>query len=400
MQITTEELEDYKLRVKYIADSTVIKEKNQKALEQLRNAKISGFRPGKATDQAIKIKFKDRIEQWVKAEMTNHANDDIVFQTKIRPIGRPEIEKVNLTNNSFELEAIYNKKPEFVLAEYKGIEIPAPQMDKSIEDIVQEYIQTLREKHGEVRPYEDSDFVQAKDRITLEYELSNGTKEEGKVYQVGSGLLDGFDENLYGMKAGDVREFDLSIDGQKVGCKATVHMGLKTVPCPLDDTLATKCGVENMDVVNDSVKQIAENHFKGERNAKIADQIRLRLLATNEFVLPNWLVNKEAEYMAQHQGVKYSELNDEAKENIRKQAYDSVKFTLIMDSIRRAEPETELSDAEALEAVKQTLVQRGVQDPDSFLQRSAREGSLMGFVERIRTDFAVQWLINNCKVVE
>jgi FKBP-type peptidyl-prolyl cis-trans isomerase (trigger factor) len=177
-------------------------------------------------------------------------------------------------------------------------------------------------------------------------------------------------------------------------------MGLKSIPCPLDDTLATKCGVENLGVVTDSVRLIAENHLKGERNAKIANQIRLRLLADNDFVLPNWLVNKEAEYMAQHQGVKYPELNDEAKEHLRQQAHDSVKFTLIMDSIRRAEPDTELSDTEALEAVKQTLTQRGVQDTDSFLQKSAREGTLMGFVERIRTDYAVQWLIDNAKVVE
>jgi trigger factor len=400
MQITTEELEDFKLKVNYVADKNVVKNKNKEALDSLRGMKVPGFRPGKATDLAIRVKYKDRIEQWVKSEMINLANEDIVFQTKILPIGKPKIELAKLAGSDFKLEAVYNKKPDFELAEYKGIEIPEPHIEKSLEDKVNEFLQTLREKHSDVRPYEENDFVQKGDKVTLEYELSNGDKEEGKLYEVGTNLFEEFDDGLYGMTAGENRKFDVLIDSKKVNCSVTLHMGLKSVICPLDDTLAAKCGVKTVDEVLNSVRSIAENQIKAERNEKIVEQIKLRLLESNKFDPPNWLTSQEAEGLARQQGLIYADLNDEAKEKIRSQASDNVKFTLIVDSIRKAEAEVELSDQEALEGIKQNLLQRGVKDLQGFLTKAQKDGSLFGFVERMKNDYVIQFLVDKAVVVK
>ncbi len=399
-QIQTEELEDFKLKVVYTADKEVVQQKNKEALNQLRKMNVPGFRPGKATDLALKVKFKDRINQWVQAEMITEANDDILFETKIRPIGRPKVESVSLNGTVFKYEAIYNKKPEFELSEYKGLEIPEPHLEKSVEDKIAEYTQSLREKHGEVQPYGDNDFVQAGDSVTLEYELSNGDKEEGKLYEVGSNLFKEFDENLYGMTAGETREFVIQIDDKPVTAKVTVHMGLKKTPCALDESLAQRCGVASLEEVTNSIKIIAENQTKAERNEKLVNQVKLQLLEKNIFEVPKWLALQEAEFVARQQGLVYAELDEEVQNKILTQARDNVRFTLIIDSIKRVENDVELSTQEAINGVRQNLSQRGVGNVEAFLQKADKEGQLLGFVEKMKNDYAIQWLVDNAKVIQ
>lgn len=399
-QITTEELEDFRLKVVYVADKGVVKTKNKEALNSLRHLKVPGFRPGKASDLALKVKFKDRINQWVQAEMVSYANDDIVFETKLRPLGKPKIESVKLEGTEFKMEAVYNKKPDFELSEYKGLEIPEPHLDKTIDDRIAEYTQNLRDKHADVRPYGEDDFVQEGDTVTLEYELSNGEKDEGKLYEVGSKLYPEFDENLFGMTAGETREFDIEIDGKRVSAKVTLHMGLKKSPCPLDETLAQRCGVKSIDEVTNSLKIIAENQHKAERNERLVEQVKLQLLEKNKFEVPKWLTLQEAEFIAKQQGLVYAELNDEARDKVLAQASDNVRFTLIIDSIKKVEPEVVLADHEALQGVKQNLDRRGVKDVEAFINKSYRDGSLFGFVEKMKNDYAIQFLVDNAKVVE
>jgi len=399
-QITTEELEDFKLKVVYVADKEVVKKKNKEALDQIRNLKVPGFRPGKASDFALKVRFKDRINQWVQAEMLSEANDDIVFETKIRPLGKPKVESLKLNGLDFKMEAVYNKKPDFELSEYKGLEVPKPHVTKTIDERIAEYTQNLRDKHSDVSPYGEEDFVQQGDTVTLEYELSNGEKDEGRLYEVGSKLYPEFDENLFGMTAGETREFDIEVNGERVSAKVTLHMGLKKSPCPLDQTLADRCGVKSIDEVTNSIKIIAENQDKAERNEKLQEQIKLQLLEKNKFDVPNWLVLQEAEFVAKQQGLVFAELNDEARDKVLEQARDNVRFTLIIDAIKKVEPEVELADQEALQGVRQNLAQRGVQDVEAVLNKSYKDGTLFGFVEKMKNDYVVQFLVDNAKVVE
>lgn len=397
-QLITEELGDLKFKAQYTADPEMVKNKYQQAVSELRKANVPGFRPGKATDQAIKVRFKDRIHQWVTAEMVKQANDDVLYETKARPLGRAKIESAQLSGNTFKLEAVFSKKPEITLAAYKELELSEPILDQSVASIKEEFLKDLLTKHGESHPFADNESVQMGDKLVIDVELSSGFKEEGKLYNVGENLYESFDQNILDMKVGDVKEFELTVDSAAVTCKVTLHMGLKDRAAELTDEIAVKCGVEKAEDVLNSLQVIAENRIQGIRNAKIAEALRAKLLETHEFEVPNWLVTVEAEHLASRQGLKYSEINDETRDHIRSQARDSVKFTLILDAIRQTEPETELSDQEALEAVKQTLLQRGVSDVDAYLQRSFKDGSLLGFLETVRTDYVVQWLINNVKV--
>lgn len=399
MNITTQEIEHCKLKIQYVADVSIVETKRKDALKQLKSASISGFRPGKASESALKMKFKGYINDWVKREMLNHAHDDILYETKIRPIGAPQVDSSNLNGNNFECELTYLKKPEFALKGCKGVEVVDPHMDTTVTNLAAKFMQDLREKHSEVRPYADGDFIQDGDKVTLSYKLSNGTAEEGKLYVVGSKLFPEFDENLYGMSPDDVRKFDIPVNGERTTCEVTLHMGMKKTPHALDDTLAVAVGLSSLDELVKTVDSIAGNQFKAERDGKIAKQILSKLVEMHEFESPTFLVGMEAQHIALQEGVLWDKATEEVKEDYRKRAVSNVKMTLILDSLRIEEPECNISDAEAVEGVRQAVMQKGIRDPEGWIKNAIKNGTMHGLVSKFKNDHTMQWLVDNAKVI-
>ena len=399
MNITTQEIEHCKLKIQYIADVSIVELKRKDALKQLKSAAISGFRPGKASESALKMKFKGYINDWVKREMLNHAHDDILYETKIRPIGNPQVDSSNLNGNKFECELTYLKKPDFELKSCKGVEVIEPHMETAVTDLAQKFMQELREKNSEVRPYVDGDFVQDGDKVTLSYKLSNGASEEGKLYVIGSKLFSEFDENLYGMSPDDVRKFDILINDERVSCEVTLHMGMKKTPHALDDSLAIAVGLSSFEELTKTIDTIASNQFKAERDGKIAKQVLNKLVEMHEFESPSFLVNMEAQHLALQEGILWEQATEDVKESYRKRAVSNVKMTLILDSIRIEEPECSISDAEAIDGIKQAVMQKGISDPESWIKNAIKNGTMHGLVSKFKNDHTMQWLVDNAKVI-
>src|ERR1700674_1095548 len=110
MQIESKEIEYCKLHVNYVADTDVVIEKHNEALQQLKDAKIPGYRKGKATKAALKHyvaknkNVKVQLDNWVKQELATDAFDKIQFELKTKVIGQPEVTALELGDKSFTCE--------------------------------------------------------------------------------------------------------------------------------------------------------------------------------------------------------------------------------------------------------------------------------------------------------
>lgn len=414
MQIEAEETEYCKLHVKYQGDPEIVKEKRQEAVKQLKNVQIPGFRKGKAPDYAIKAKCKKQIQNYINQFMVSQAYDDVQFEKNIKPIGEPNILNYSLEGNKFTCEMDVFHKPEIELKEYKGFEIPKPDIERDPTIQVQQTLQALREKYGDVAPYDDGDFVEKNDQITLDVvgaidgEQVDEFTIEGQLHTVGESKLPGFDDSILGMTPGEEREFEVEYPsdqgderfrGKAISFKVTIHMGMKKKPCPLDDSLAQKLGVETLDQLNEELKKIAKANIEVQEKKQIGEQIKKRLVAAHDFQVPDWLLKMEGQYLAAMQNVDWKKLTDEQRDEFLNQGVDNVKLSLILDSIREEEPDAVLSDQEALEAVKQQARASG-QDPEQFIINSQNNGRLLGFVSAMKDQFTIQFLTDNCKVVE
>jgi trigger factor len=394
------EIEYCKVNVKYTATPETVIEKTKEAINELRKLPVPGFRKNKATDVAIKARYKLRIEQWVKNEMINHSYEDILFETKIEPIGQPQVIDMRLDGNNFNCEMLFLKKPEFELKEVKGLEIPKPHENVTQIQYVQELLQELRTKNGNSAPFEDGEFLQMGDIATLDY-IVDGKLNEGVLYTVGHNILPEFDDNIIGMAPGEDRTFNILLDGKKIEVKVSLHMGMKKTLCPLDDELAIKVGLKNIDELRSTVEGIAGNRLKQHRDAQIADQISKRILLAHDFEVPKFLQDMEFQGLAQKHNIKLDEATDEVKADLAEKAKNSIKFALILDSVRKVLPESDLTDDEILNMLRQRiLAQNSNIDPNSYLADMQKNGSLIGLVAQVRNETTLQYLIDNAKIIE
>jgi trigger factor len=415
MEVQLKEIEYCKVSANYKADLEAITNKQNEALKQLRKLAIPGFRAGKAPDFAIKNHFKTKIDEWVKVELIKQGFDDVLFETKIKPIGRPDCVAANLGEFTFDCTFEIMKKPDFDLKEYKGLEIPKPAEDHTQAEVAEQMLQDLRLRHADLVPYSETDFVKVGDQITMDFEITvdgqplpNG-KAEGQLYTLtqNNSVFPELDSNLLGMNAGQTREFDVVLPeffndnkGKPAHIKATVHMGTVSVPAPLDDELAKKEGFDSLAELRMKIDGVASFKLKQTELGKVADQLSKQLIAKNEMVLPDYLVKMEAEMSANMYGKKWDDLSDVEKEEFMGRADKSVRLSLILNAVQEAEPECVLSDNETVEAIKVRLQEMGVQDIEGQFNQMQANGQLLGLAASLKNEFTVQWLVKQAKIIE
>jgi trigger factor len=454
MTVQTQEVEYCKLQVHYTADPDVVVEKREEIVDALKkqNVKVPGFRTplsltknrkkkarpnaskfrvknGKKTkkgtganirqtevfERALKTHYKSHIDTTVMTELVSEGFDETLYETKIKPIGYPEISNKVLDGNNFSCDMLFMHKPSFELKEYKEFEIPAPDVENAAEE-AEKMAQDLRNQHGDVVPFEESDFVQDGDSLTMDVVTTVDGEEldsltlQGLFYTVGSFTNQEFDSELMGMKAGEQKSFKITfpdeerinpdLRGKKASFNVTVHMGTKKKPAPLDDELAQKVGLKTYNELRERLEATASQRMQVRKNIKLANQIVSRLVEGHDFKAPSWLVIMESKRAAQAQNKVWDTLSDDEIKELNEDSKKQVKLSLILDSIRETEPEAVFSESELVQRLQMNLLQQGHQNANQIIQQMHANGSLIGHVARLRDEATIQWIISTCKVVE
>jgi len=420
-----EEVEYCKLLVNYVAEPKVIEEKRNEVLKQLRNMPVSGFRKGKAPDEVLLSIYRKQVDNFVIKELVAHAYDDILFETGITPIGYPNTSDIQFIGNAFSCRMLFLRKPDFELKQYKDLEIPKPHIQKTEVELAEELLHQIRKQYADVNPYGEKDFVQTGDKITMSYELRADGMEpianDGEIYVVGSNkLTNDFDDNLLGMVPDEEREFDVMMNSFAMNTlllkehvhdencehklirthvKVKLYMGMKSVPCSDNEELAKKANYESYQKLREAVAGAATSRIEQNRSFMTANQIKMRLVELHDFDVPSWLMLMEAQNIAMQEGIKWDDITDEIRESYIKRSKERVKLSCIFDSIRKAEPEAQMSDEEVKNYLTRLFTMQG-QDAQKVFVEAERSGRLLGMVAAVRDEVTTQWLVKNSKIVE
>lgn len=415
MQIEVNELESCKLRVQYTADAMEILNKRGEVLNAFKKAPVPGFRPGKATIDAIKIHYNSQIEDALKRALAEDAFHNTLFEKKLKPHGAPRFNSLMLKDGKFTCEFELFTKPDFELVPYLNLEIPKPHESISAVEVGEQMLQELRVRFGEVTPYVEGDFVQAGDNIIVDYEgFVDGQKIEnlsttGEMMTVGKSQLTAFDDNLLGMALGETREFDMivpdnglpSLAGKVVHMKVTLNMGSKTTPCALDDELAQKMGKKDYPELREFVLATAGAKVANAFQMQLHEAVANRLVDDNKFSVPNWMSLSEARYLVHNAKLNWDDLPDVDKEKYLEMAEKNVKLSLVLDRIREVEPESQLTDQEVFDIIKQNLARTKVQASlDDVIKEMNRTGYLQILFTRIRDEHSLNFVVKTVRVLE
>ena len=440
MTIEFEELEYCKIRVKYVADSGLVLEKRSEALESIKktNPKVRGFRQeakssnakrnGKnktktskgdtfkrAYETSLKIQYHKYIEEQVKKQLIAEAYDDALYETKMKPLSYPQINYSNLYKNGFECEMVFMKKPDFELIQYKGFEIPNPHQDETPIMRAEKMIQALRERHGETMLYGENDFLQEGDSVTMDVRSICEEKEvksltrDGLSYVVGQNTFKEFDHNLYGMKPGDIRAFDIvfsdgkeiidEVRSKRVTFTVTLHAGTKKVLAVLDDTFAQKLGYGDFQKMHMEAISTASSQLEKHRKQLVVNQLLGRILGKHDFKIPQWFVLMESQNAVREFGGNWSDMKESEIDIINKQSINKLKLSMILDSIRDAEPEAVFSEEEIINTLRHNIKANGG-NPDEVLSSAQRDGSIIGLIAKLKDEATIQWLVEQSSIID
>lgn len=413
MEITIKETEPCKLSIHYETGSEDISSKRDEVLQHFKKAPVKGFRPGKASMEAIKFHYKSQIEESVKRALAEDAYHNTLFEKKLRPHGAPKFNNLLLANGKFSCDFDMNTKPDFELAPYKNLELPKPHEPQNITELTEKMLQELRVRFGEVSPFSDGDFVQKGDNVIVDYDgLIDGVKMDnlcgqGEMFTVGSSQLSMFDDNLMGMALGETREFDLvappeglpSVANKTIHFIVTLNMGSKNIPCPLNDELATKLGKKDFAELKAFVLGSAQSQVMQRSKALLNEAIAHILVDTNNFPVPNWMGLSEAQYLAHNAKLDWNVLSDEDKESYLTMGTKNVKLSLILDKIREVDPEAQISDQEVFDIIKQNVAASRTQTSfDDVIKEMNRTGYLQVLMAQMRDEHALMFISNSAKI--
>lgn len=415
MHIEVTELEPCKLSIHYEANTLEIMDKRSEVQNAFKKAPVPGFRQGKASLDAIKIHYRQQIEESLKRALAEDAYHNTLFEKKLRPHGAPKFNTLLLDGGKFTCEFEMFTKPEFTVAPYKDMEVPKPPETEDINELIEKMLQELRVRLGDVAPYSDTDFVQQGDNVIVDYEGTidgkpvPGLANTGEMITIGSNFIPDFDSNLMGMAAGETREFDIhapaeslpSIAGKTVHFKVTLTTGAKTIPCPLNDELATRMGKKDFTELRNDVAAAATVRVQQNSKKALHEAVAKRLVADNEINVPNWMALSEAQYLAHQSQLDWNVVQDVDREKFIELATRNVKLSLILDKIRELEVESQLSDQEIFEIIKQNLAATKIQKPlDEVIQEMNRTGYLQILFSRIRDENTMDYIVKSVKVIE
>jgi trigger factor len=258
--------------------------------------------------------------------------------------------------------------------------------------------------------------VQENDVVIIDYDAYDGDAKvehasgTGQILTVGKSGLIGLDENILGMKLGEMRKFIIqmpenalpSIANKKLEFHITLVMGSKIIPMPLNDELAKKAGQATLDDLRKFVTGMVQAKQQEVERTEHAQQLMSHLLAKNAIKIPTWLTLSEAQYLTTSAGAKWETLMDTDKEEYLSTAEKNVKIALILDEIRSQEPEAQLSDQEILHSIEHNLSTNGQnkEQIDQAMLELNKSGQLPILAARIKDEHTLDFLLKNTTFVD
>ena len=97
-----------------------------------KDARIPGFRPGKAPQEVVQAHFRDEAKEKVLERLIVRSFRDAVGEKGIEFLGRPTIREVEFTQDKLTYEALVEVPPAIKLGKYRNLSASRPKAEVKI----------------------------------------------------------------------------------------------------------------------------------------------------------------------------------------------------------------------------------------------------------------------------
>lgn len=277
--------------------------------EVTRQAKIKGFRPGKAPRPIIASYYKDYIEEEVKRRMIEETMSEALKTADVNPLGEPVADFIyEEGKNGYTLEV--EVLPDIELPNYSGVEVEVDPVTVT-EDEIKQRIEGMREMHAQMVPREDGSTATENDLVFVKYvayengEPLNEVKADNYPVQLGAkAIMPELEEALVGMKAGEEKDVPLTFpedypDKSFANKTLTFHVTVNEIKekkfPEINDEFAKDVGFDDLASLDSGVRKELENEKENIQKRTIADKIVEGLLSGMDIPVPKRFLEQRVE---------------------------------------------------------------------------------------------------------
>ena len=309
-------------------------------------------------------------------------------ENEIAVIGRPDVDLKELNDGQNMTVVIeVDVRPELTLPSLEKIEIKVDDVEVSEKD-VDEQLDGLRARFGTLsgvdRAAADGDFVSLDLTARINGEEVEGGVAKNISYEVGTNrMIDGLDEALRGMSAGETKTFKTTLLGDQDGEESDVEVTLLSVKVrelpAADDAFAEMASeFDTIKELRDDIRTRLERVRAMEQGAQARDRLLELLLEKTEIPIPEGVVTQEVHDHLESEG----RLEDDThRAEVDEQVRKSLAANFLLDSIVKQES-VDVSEAELSEYLIRSAARYGMA-PDQFVNEVANAGQFASMVAEV-----------------
>lgn len=355
---------------------------------------IPGFRKGKVPAKVIEQRFgRGAVLQEAVDEALPKFYSDAVVEHTLRPLGSPEIEITELPetdDKQFAFTAEVNVRPEINLPDFSSLTIEVDDIEVTDADI-DERLDSLRERFGTLVPVDraaaEGDFVTLDLVASVDGEQIDEAKDLS--HRVGSGqLIEGTDQAVTGLKAGESATFTASLTGgEHAGKDADISVTLtavkeRSLPELNDDFAQLASEFDTLaELREDAAKQV-ESAKRFNQGLQAREKLMEYLEENVTFDVPENIIEAEVErhFESGHEHAEdedQTEHRAEVEANTRK----ALRSQLMLDVLAE-DRSVEVEQNEIIEYLVMAAQQYGMQ-PNEFAQALEQAGQVPAMIGEV-----------------
>ena len=396
MKISVRNLEPTKVKLTVTVEPEELNPYLDAARKEIaKQVNVPGFRkghvPGKIIDQRIGFAA-------VAGEAVNDAVPELyskaLDEKKIRPMAQPEFDVQDVPQSAndetkLKFTATVERRPDIELPEIDGLEIAISKPEVKDED-VDKRLETLRQRFGTLvgvdRPAAKGDFANID--LTAEIDGETVDSQEGVSYELGSStMLDGLDEALDGLSAGEETTFEGTLEaGEHEGQKATVKVKVNSVKAEelpeLNDEFASEASeFDTLDELKADIRKAAAQDAEGRQATEARDAFIAKLQEGLEIPVPKGvkanMVEEQLKGMTPDPEKATKEQKAQAEETVEKDLRDQMVLDALAEKL-----DVQVSQSDVFNFLASIAQQYGM-DPNNFIQAIIKNGQLGSAVQEV-----------------
>lgn len=273
------------------------------------NAKIDGFRPGKAPVSVVKSKYQAQIDSETTQTIVSRSLAKVITDEKFELAAQPHVNHGELKEGEdYTFSSHFDLMPNVEPKGYQKVKLTkevAQPSDELTEELIEKFLASQTEfksKRANSKANEGDQVkmnaIGYKDDVAFE-----GGKLEDYPLVLGSkAFIPGFEEGLVGVKKGDKVSLDLKfpeeyhakeLAGADVRFDVEVLDVLKPVQAELTDELAKKYGYDSAEKFKEFAKTRVKEDLEHASEQRLRRELFDILDKKNDFELPEAMVESE-----------------------------------------------------------------------------------------------------------